>query len=119
MARKVLNSPPFEVRILDTDEPITLHQLRDALGERPGVSLCVRSANGLSNRGGYFFHYERSGPSFLVRDFEANVIDILEPDALVRFINHVSGRKFDAQMLSYCQLVVNLRQDKIVPETAT
>lgn len=119
MPRNVIGAPPFGVRTLDTDVPLTLHHLHDALGEQLGVSLCVRSANGPNNRGGYFFHFERAGTQFLVRDFERNVIGTLEPNELVRLINHVSGRQFDADMLTYCQSVVNFRQDQIAAETGT
>ena len=117
MPRNVIGAPPFGMRTLDSDLPLSLHHLQDALGEQLGVSLCIRSANGPDNRGGYFFHFERARTKFLVRDFEKNEIGFLEPDELVRFINHVSGRQFDADMLTYCQSEVNFRQDQIAPET--
>ena len=119
MPRNIIGAPPFVVRTLDTDEPLTLAQLQNALGESPAVSLCVRSVSGPNNRGGYFFHFQRAATGFLVCDFEKNAIGVLEPPDLVRFINHVSGRRFDPEMLSFCQSVVNFRQDQIAAETIT
>lgn len=117
MPRNVIGEPPFPVKVLDTDNPVTWAEVNTLLGEAEGVSLCIRSQNGPAKRGGYFFHFQRVGTHFQIMDFERKPIDLLDADALVRLINHASGRQFDSEMLTYCQTVVNLRQDQTVAET--
>lgn len=113
MPRNEIGNTPFSIRTLDSDQPLTLQHIRENLGDALGVSLCIRSVNGPTNRGGYFFHFRRNNADFQVLDIENNLIGTLNPDDLVRFINHVSGRQFDADMLLYCQSEVNFRQDQI------
>lgn len=112
MPRNIIGASPYPVQVIDTDTPLDAVQLLSCLGDAPGVSLCVRSAQGPQRRGGYFFHFARAGEQFLLSDFENNPVGPLEPTELVRFINHVSGRLFDPEMLHFCQSVVNFRQDQ-------
>lgn len=42
---------------------------------------------------------------------EGVFIDTFSISALIKFINHASGRVFDQGMLSYCQQTVNFRVD--------
>jgi hypothetical protein len=113
MARNVIGNAPFEVSTIDTDSPINEQQVRNALGSKHGVSLCVRSASGPEKRGGYFFHIQVAGADFNLLDFEGHKIDCLVAPRLIRFINHASGRLFDSEMLTYSQSVINFREDQI------
>lgn len=117
MPRNVIGEAPFAVRTLDTDGPVTIDQITTAIRGQRGVSLCVRSANGPANRGGYFFHIKPSKGGYLVCDFEKIPVDTFDGNTLARFVNHVSGRHFDNDMLLYCQSVVNFRQDQTDDET--
>jgi hypothetical protein len=117
MPKNIIGAPPFPVQTLDKDEALNLEEITAAIGNSDGVSLCVRSANGPLNRGGYFFHLEPVGDRFSIYDFAGKPIGTLEPNDLVRFVNHVSGRLFDREMLHYCQTEVNFRQDQTVGET--
>jgi hypothetical protein len=112
MPRNVIGSSPFPLETLELDRPITLEDIRNKLGKRMGVSLCVRSLKGHENRGGYFFHIEKDKANYRILNFKKDVIGILSPEQLVRFVNHVSGRQFDEEMLLYCQAEVNFKQDQ-------
>ena len=113
MVRNLIGKSPFPVETLDSDELITLEQIKAALKKKQGVSLCVRSSKGPTNRGGYFFHIQPVDDRFLVFDFEHNPVAELTSTHLVKFVNHVCGRQFDPEVFTYCQSVVNLRQDRI------
>ncbi len=115
MARHVIGSTPFPLRINDSDEPVTLAQVIALFGKKQEISICLRSAAGPAKRGGYFFHIARCEGAFQIYDFEKQPIGKLTSDHLVRFINHTSGRQFDGEMLLFCQNVVNLRQDQTEP----
>lgn len=112
MPRNPLGHPPFPLQTLELDRPITLDDILKKLLKSPAVSLCIRSSAGHQNRGGYFFHIEKASPNYRIVDFKKNLIGILPPEKLVRFVNHVSGRRFDEEMLLYCQAIVNFKQDQ-------
>lgn len=117
MPRNIIGEPPFDVLTIDSDVALNISDIEQAMEDRTGVSVCVRSATGHERRGGYFFHIERAEQDYNVFDFEKNLVGTLNPTDLMRFINHVSGRLFDQDMLTYCQSVVNLRQDQTAPDT--
>jgi hypothetical protein len=116
MPKNIIGNSPFAIRTIDTDDPVDAQSLQAAIGERSGVSLCIRSANGPVQRGGYFLHVRREGDLFAILDFEGHRLDSLPIDSIVRLANHVSGRRFDQEMLAYCASVINLRQDEIAGE---
>lgn len=113
--KKALRGLPFPpLRKIATDAPITEKQLAELLVASPaGVSLCVRSATGHDNRGGYFFHF-RSVPNqtaIEIVNFEGIYALKLDHSDLARFVNHCSGLGFDQGMFDLCQSVVNFRLD--------
>lgn len=119
MARNTIGPAPFGVYSIESDGPLLLAQITQAVHQSGGsASLCVRSTTGHPDRGGYFFHIERieDGQSFRIYDFERHPVATLEAQELLRFINHVSGRQFDEQMLVFCQQTVNIRLDQIQSE---
>ncbi len=97
-------------------EPLTTTEVESLLMRRPkGISMCVRSATGHADRGGYFFHirpYEQNGPvEYEIFDFHGKSVLKLGLEHLTQFINHCTGLAFDPKMLMLCQTVVNLRLD--------
>ncbi len=112
MPRNIIGKSPFPVKTIETDQPLALDDITSKLGKARGISLCVRTNSGHKNRGGYFFHIEKTDDDFCIIDFEKNLIAKLTARQLVRFINHVSGRQFDTEMLTFCQNVVNFKQDQ-------
>ena len=112
MPRNIIGKSPFPVITIESDHPLTLTQITAGLQSNPSVSLCVRTTGGHGNRGGYFFHIKKSGVDYRIFDFEKKEVATLDSQKLVRFVNHVSGRKFDPEMLVFCQSAVNLRQDQ-------
>jgi hypothetical protein len=115
MPRNVIGNAPYPVRTIDSDNPITFAQLADIVGTAEGASICLRSATGHQNRGGYFFHFRPHENDFKLLDFVGHEVVRLSPEHLAKFINHASGRVFDEEMLIFSQSVVNLRQDQIAP----
>jgi len=111
MPRNIIGSSPYPVQTIESDSPLTSAQINEAFKQSSGVSLCVRTEDGHNSRGGYFFHIEKNENSYRIIDFEKNEIAMLDINKLVRFVNHVSGRQFDEEMLVFCQSVVNFRQD--------
>jgi len=113
MPRNVIGAPPYTIQTLDSDRPIVLEDITPFLNNEAGVSFCIRSVNGHEKRGGYFFHIKKNLNLYCISDFEkSKVWDFDAAADLVRFINHVSGRRFDLDMFKFCQDVVNLRQDQ-------
>lgn len=111
MPRNIIGAAPFEVKVIDSDAPLSLKDITCALGAARGVSICVRSSKGPAKRGGYFFHYAHDGDKYQIFDFEKHLIATLTPDTLLRLVNHASGRQFDDGILNFCQTVINFRQD--------
>ena len=113
MARNIIGSLPFTLYTIDTDNEILKTELESIFSRYPQVSLCVRSQSGPPDRGGYFFHFEinPNGNTVNLYDITHTNIDTLSLDTAVRFLNHASGRKYDEEMLRYCQSYVNFKQD--------
>ncbi len=104
--------PRFPVVTLDADGPISAGQMAPLLEGAPGVTLCVRSAQGHASRGGYFFCVSKEAPTaYRVETVEGDYVASFDPSALLRFINHATGRLFDAEMLEICQNRINFRED--------
>lgn len=115
MARNTIGDAPFPVCGIESDAPLSVERVIQAVDEAGGsASLCVRSVHGHANRGGYFCHVEKieGGQRYRIYDFERHPVATLEPEYLVRFINHISGRQFDGEMLVFCQETVNIRLDQ-------
>lgn len=112
MPRNVIGAAPYTVRTLDLDRPITIADIAPLFAAASTISLCVRSSNGHEQRGGYFFHINRDGALYHICDFEKSQVSTFDAAQLIRFINHVAGRQFDAEIFNHCQTVVNLRQDQ-------
>ena len=113
MAQNKIGQLPFRLEVLDIDQPISHNEIKLLSNLGKGVSLCVRSKTGDLKRGGYFFHICLSDSKYQIFDIEKNSIDTVEIDFLVEFINHVSGRLFNATVQIYCQSTINLRKDQI------
>ena len=118
MPRKVLHTPPFPVLIVDRDEPFDEAGLFALLVHNEGRTLCVRSAAGHPNRGGYFFHVLPGPEANWLYDFEGRKVRLFDAPTLVRFMNHVCGRRFDSEMLALCQSEINLMQDETEEEAS-
>ena len=104
--------PPLLVRELDG--PVTWDWLEPEIRDRleAGVSLCIVSNRGATNRGGYFFHLQKKGKGFVFSTFDRP--DVLAFDSgkeCATFMNHVSGRRYDDNMWTKCQ-EVNLKTDE-------
>lgn len=115
MAARVIGPPPFPpVIFIDRDDPVTVEFLRLIVEERPeGVTICVRYATGPAKRGGYFFHIaaEPDTPDhYTLIDFDKHPVATVPIDFLVRFINHCTGRQFDAAAFAFSESI-NFRQD--------
>lgn len=116
MPRHRIGNSPFPLKRLDKDELVTLRDLEQTLAPQGMATISLRSSLGPPDRGGYFFNLRKEGDLFHIFDFEGNEVGTLTSVQIVRFVNHVSGRLFDQEMFTYCQAVVNLRQDEIGPE---
>ena len=112
MPKNLIGAPPYTIRTLDLDRPLILDDITPFLNDGTGVSFCIRSADGHAKRGGYFFHIKKNGNMYNISDFVNNDVCDFNASNLILFINHVSGRRFDSKMFSFCQLVVNFRQDQ-------
>ena len=113
MARNIIGPLPFTLHTIDTDSEILQTELESIFSIYPQVSLCVRSQTGHPDRGGYFFHFEinPADNTVILYDITHTKIDTLSLENAVRFLNHASGRKYDEEMLRYCQSYVNFKQD--------
>lgn len=103
--------PQYPLVIIDSDKPISIEQLADCFANRNCITLCMRSEEGHSQRGGYFFCISKNIGRFSLETIEGVFVDSFFIDTLVKFINHASGRLFDNEMLSYCQNTINFRVD--------
>lgn len=104
--------PHYELKTIDTDEEITYTDIQPLVDMDSGVTLCVRSKNGHINRGGYFFCVIKvADDSYQLETIEGDIVDVFTSKQLVCFINHASGKKFESEMLDYCQNSINFRAD--------
>ena len=116
MPKKKFDGLPFPPLVkLDTSDPVMPDRLTELLKTRQdGASICIRSATGHPNRGGYFFHV-RPHDDTLARwdifNFEKIYVADLPLDKLTAFINHCSGLAFDEEAFQLCQTVINFRLD--------
>jgi Ca2+-binding EF-hand superfamily protein len=109
---------PFERVDLESTGEVTAQELNSALADSgidltSGASILVLASGESASRGGYFFHIEQTGDSFTFHTFDRrSVITFESMDDVLRFINHVAGRKYDSQMWERSQ-EVNLRTDDL------
>lgn len=106
-----LRFPPLQ--ILEAPELVDWKWLFNKIGSRlsKGVSICIVSASGEPNRGGYFFHIRQKTDRICFSTFDReNVISFENTSKCADFINHVTGRKYDQEMWEQCQYV-NLKTD--------
>ncbi|MDZ8184232.1 MAG: hypothetical protein RMX96_05130 [Nostoc sp. ChiSLP02] len=123
MPKKKFADIPFPpVIIMDTDTPVSINQVSNILRERPkGASICIRSTQGHTNRGGYFFHIlpiESDLSKCELYNFEKMLVATLPVEQIILFINHCSGLEFNDWVFQFCQSVVNFRLDPAEPESA-
>ena len=107
-----LSRQPAPVVVLDVDGCLDERTLEDALDGRDDVTLCIRSAEGPEARGGYYFSIRRESGQYMLRTFDLDDILLITQTDLLELINHASGRRFSADMLTLAQRVINLRVDK-------
>ncbi len=106
------NQPQYPIVTIDSDNTIQDDQIENLFISTNGITLCVRSASGHPDRGGYFFCIKKEvDGSYQLETIEGDYIDSFDLCSLVRFINHSSGKLFDAELLDYCQNKVNFRND--------
>ena len=104
--------PQYPIKTLDTDNVISSSQISSLLSDCHQITLCVRSEHGHPNRGGYYFCIsEKSADTYDLETIEGVYVDTFSLDALTTLINHASGKKFNQQMLDYCQNSINFRTD--------
>ncbi len=108
-----LNQQPwYPIVTKDTDIALTNEQVISLFSDRNSITLCVRSSSGHPNRGGYYFCIHKiSNHLFQLETMEGVYVDSFDLDILVNFINHASGRKFNSELLNYCQNNINFRTD--------
>jgi len=108
----LVQQPQYPVRVLDTDVPVTSDQFRGIMDGANGVTLCIRSKSGAPQRGGYFFCItQQDGNQYGLETVEGTFVDSFDETTLLKLVNHVSGRRFDKEMLEYCQNSINFRAD--------
>lgn len=117
MPRNLIGDAPFPpVVLFDESRNFTVEDLRQITGRRPdGVSICIRYPEGPKKRGGYFFHFApKAGGTgeFEVYDFERRPVKTFGEAALVAFINHCTGRRFDEESFILCQTELNFLKDE-------
>ena len=99
--------PQYPIVTKDTDIALTNDQIQSLFCNEDSITLCVRSSSGHPNRGGYYFCIHKNNDN----SFQLETIDDFDLDTLVNFINHASGRKFNSELLDYCQNSINFRTD--------
>ena len=104
--------PQYPIVTKDTDIALTNAQIQSLFCNKDSITLCVRSSSGHPNRGGYYFCIHKNNDnSFQLETIEGVYVDDFDLDTLVNFINHASGRKFNSELLDYCQNSINFRTD--------
>lgn len=104
--------PQYPIITKDTDIALTNEQVLSLFTNSDNITLCVRSSSGHPNRGGYYFCiHKNNDSSFQLETIEGVCVDTFNLDTLVNFINHASGRKFNSELLDYCQNSINFRTD--------
>ena len=104
--------PQYPIVTKDTDMALTNDQIISLFSDRDSITLCVRSSSGHPNRGGYYFCIHKiSNHLFQLETMEGVYVDSFDLDILVNFINHASGRKFNSELLNFCQNNINFRPD--------
>lgn len=106
------HQPRFELIPYDTDTPITEGILSQLLNGHTGITLCIRSASGPENRGGYFFCIEELPDGYLsLETIEGDPVERFSVSNMVAFINHVAGLRYSHEIQLFCQNAVNFRAD--------
>lgn len=104
--------PKYPIVTKDTDIALTNDQIISLFSDRESITLCVRSSSGHPNRGGYYFCIQKiNNNSFQLETIEGDCVDTFDLNTLAKFINHASGRKFNLELLDYCQNSINFRTD--------
>jgi hypothetical protein len=119
MAKKDIRNIPFPPLVtINTNEPLTVDKVIIILKSHlDGVSICIRSAEGHPDRGGYFFHIRAKDKTITpltqceIYNFEKISVSKLKLSELTDFINHCSGLQFSKTAFHLCQSVINFRLD--------
>jgi hypothetical protein len=100
-------------RWLETSGPVGREQLSSLLvAATEGVTIEITRPN---VGAGYFFHIKESDKGYDLLSYTGEVLITLEDiDVLTRFVNHVSGLRFDAE----CWQLSNVLNRKIEAEEA-
>ncbi|OWV11641.1 hypothetical protein [Fibrobacter sp. UWH1] len=106
--------PKYPIVTLDTDTPIKDQRLQQLLTQYGCMTLCVRSLEGETKRGGFFFCLKKDASvnQIALESMEGELIDYFSLPNLVRFVNHVAGLMFDSEVLNFCQQKINFKQDR-------
>lgn len=116
MAKTLLKDPLFPIKTVDTDIPLTEAKLNGLLKE-PGITLLIRSSEGDPRRGGYYFQIEVNGEQYILHPFvkakDGTPTDVynLSFDELLKLVNHMSGRAFDEDSLTFVREVIDMPSD--------
>ena len=106
--------PP--VQVIATNTPITSKQVNELFSSGcSNTILLIRSETGDVHRGGFFFNLQKTPNAqytlYTSLDGDQASATPLDLSTLTRLINHIVGLRFDAEMLRYCQNVINHRVD--------
>lgn len=107
-----VKQPRFSVEKVDADSPLSESHISRLFDGKSGVTLLVRSANGGSKRGGYFFCIAKKDDGMFALETMTQIhVADFSLGELTRFVNHAAGLQFDETMLHYCQSSINFRSD--------
>ena len=117
MAKNLIGNAPFPpVLLFDENRDFALGDLQRIMAERTeGASICIRYPEGPAKRGGYFFHIapdEQRAGNVIVYDFEKRPVATFSAEAVIAFINHCTGRRFDEPSFILCQTELNFLKDE-------
>lgn len=108
-----------EIIPIDSDDPITKNDLITSIGDKKGVTLCIRTKTGNEKRGGYFFSIEVNEDKITVKTFDGEQL-MHDSDCkcvgfsfeeFTEFVNHVSGRIYSEKMFELCTNRLNFKTD--------
>ncbi len=117
MVKKLQN--PYEVITLDSDDIITVGDIKKAIGDLKAVTLCVRTKTGEYGRGGYFFSIVVKNDKIEIQTFDGQPLtpdsetdySLMSINDFAEFINHVSGREYSEKMFELCVNHLNFKSD--------
>jgi hypothetical protein len=103
--------PKGSLSKIDTSIPVTETDISNLFTTGKDILLLIRTKEGDPKRGGFFFNMSLENDMVTFSTMENDQVIVLPIGDAVRFINHVSGLKFDQKMFELCQNQVNFRSD--------